>query len=676
MFKGSINYRFCFITFSKYLFVSFFVWLFFSISVFAFEVKLGDALDKFYDNYKRNSELSDLNWKAVVDDIYSKSLDTVQNNDMVPMFDAVDKTMWWLNKRHDCQLDKQDIINILYFSNAEFKRDLKNNLMWFKKPQKDAMGKSCNKLNVCVYNPKLWQIRNTVTLNNACQNETEKEFIQYYLNSYYMQTIEWWNKWSNFFWNASLEDSSYDIMTDVSNLAKILFQDVSEPAESRFYKMPKVDYQVIPVDDAINGNIDWFSPYNNQVMNSESSGSGDESGWSSGSDNASYSRGPWKGGSGGMSDDIISFIEWTNFDVWWNADSVVWWNACIAGTEFMWAAWYSSWVDGYELLTPWEYLSGLWSDLFTMSCNGDGVYQDWESPGCSDASSSSSTGVSDIDQIEALLNAAQQSGYDISDDPSALWCFQKCESVPCNATSCDKIICYAKCSCILYESPTFNPQINPWLTSVFKIKFCVVPVMENNLSTSKTVYNIAAIFSEIYKVLQDLRNSGEMAINVKTKEFLDNWLKDNDFGEQLSFSINNSAKPSFAQVSELTQTQEQLDLNTSRMEWILWFAKDPWLEQEKNKYLVMDDPCVYVVKKQSTKTVAQNNVLLESCQDERAKTIKMPEMDTMEKALKDQKTVLIDAEFESFLRQNRDFWIAVDDMFKVWLKSSESLSKK
>jgi hypothetical protein len=74
----------------------------------------------------------------------------------------------------------------------------------------------------------------------------------------------------------------------------------------------------------------------------------------------------------------------------------------------------------------------------------------------------------------------------------------------------------------LYESPTFNPDKNPGLTSIFKIKFCVAPVMENNISNSKTVYNIAAIFTEIYNVLQNLRNSGQMAVHVKTKEFLDN----------------------------------------------------------------------------------------------------------------------------------------------------------
>jgi len=93
--------------------------------------------------------------------------------------------------------------------------------------------------------------------------------------------------------------------------------------------------------------------------------------------------------------------------------------------------------------------------------------------------------------------------------------------------------------------------------------------MEHNLTTNKSVYNITAIFIEIYNVLQNLRNSGQMMENVKTKEFLDSSLKENDFGQQLSFSINSATKPVFGQVSEFTLDEEQKDLNTSWMEDLL-----------------------------------------------------------------------------------------------------------
>ena len=89
------------------------------------------------------------------------------------------------------------------------------------------------------------------------------------------------------------------------------------------------------------------------------------------------------------------------------------------------------------------------------------------------------------------------------------------------------------------------------------------------MNKGKTVFNLTSLFTEIHNVLQNLRNSGEMAVNVKTKEFLDTSLKDNKFGEQLSFSLNSSIKPVVSEESVLAQTQEQIDLNTSLMEGIL-----------------------------------------------------------------------------------------------------------
>gem|GEM_PF-3515256 len=139
----------------------------------------------------------------------------------------------------------------------------------------------------------------------------------------------------------------------------------------------------------------------------------------------------------------------------------------------------------------------------------------------------------------------------------------------CNPTNCEKLTCYAKCACKTYESPVFDPSTFPGLTSAFKLKFCIVPVMENNIVDDKIVYNIASVFTEIYNVLQNLRNSGQMAVNVKTKEFLDSSLKKNNFADQLSFSINSTKKPVFSQESELTQTEEQIEFNTSLMKNIL-----------------------------------------------------------------------------------------------------------
>jgi hypothetical protein len=100
------------------------------------------------------------------------------------------------------------------------------------------------------------------------------------------------------------------------------------------------------------------------------------------------------------------------------------------------------------------------------------------------------------------------------------------------------------------------------------------------------------------------------------------------------------------------------------------------LESEKNKYVVMDDTCTYTTADQAFDTADQKTVILEACRTENEKTVKLPEIETMEEALKDQKTVLLDAEFESFLRQNRDFWYMTKETFEVRKTSSKTLKDK
>jgi hypothetical protein len=53
----------------------------------------------------------------------------MKDNQMLPMFAAMEKTSQEFNTTEQCEIDTQDIVNVLYFANDGFKRDLKNNLM-------------------------------------------------------------------------------------------------------------------------------------------------------------------------------------------------------------------------------------------------------------------------------------------------------------------------------------------------------------------------------------------------------------------------------------------------------------------------------------------------------------------------------------------------------------------
>ncbi len=658
MYRLQNRYKNIFVALFNVLFVLF---CFFGSS-FAFEVPLWDMLDRFYENAERNLETNSLNGKAIVEDIYDKSLSVVQNNQVLPMMDAMDKTVSYINQEKACQIDKLDVINVLYFSSDSLRKNIKTNLNDFEKPSRSDMWASCNKINICVYDPVWWVLKNSVTLNQECQRYVKWIYLDFFVNEYYMYSVDEWNKWSNLFYNLSLDDSSYDILNDVYVLSKILFQDVEKPQEIYFYKMPDVNYNSIYQPPEISMDIDWFSPYNN--FTASWSGQDLVDTWTQSEDLMQESNMSWDENLDEISDpEIQDFVESINSNTYSNPDSVVFGNQCVEANEFLWFSGTIESVDTWNSLSPEEYLDTIISDVAELSCNKDGQCQVWESSDCSDCINSSS-GSTDIEEIEQLLNQAEQNQDDIDPNDPVLWCFQKCQHVTCNPTNCEKLTCYAKCACKTYESPVFDPSTFPGLTSAFKLKFCIVPVMENNIVDDKIVYNIASVFTEIYNVLQNLRNSGQMAVNVKTKEFLDSSLKKNNFADQLSFSINSTKKPVFSQESELTQTEEQIEFNTSLMKNILWFGKDLNLETEQNKYVVMDDPCSY----------GDEWSVKSDCQQKRSSAVEM--IPDLEEGLKNAKVVLLDAEFEKFLSMNVDFWYQVSSMFEQFEDTAKNLNNK
>jgi len=98
------------------------------------------------------------------------------------------------------------------------------------------------------------------------------------------------------------------------------------------------------------------------------------------------------------------------------------------------------------------------------------------------------------------------------------------------------------------------------------------------------------------------------------------------------------------------------------------------LDQEKNKYVVMDDPCLYIVEKQISDGADQYQQNLANCREEKEEMLVT--LPPMEDILKDQKTVLLDAEFENFLRLNRNFWFETKEMFSAFKESARVLSEK
>lgn len=181
-------------------------------------------------------------WKSSVlqTDLYENTLKTIQYKNMSPALDSLDEIVLELNsKGSDCNLDKQDIINILYYTNTNFKNNLHSLSDGFTSPTKTNMRKSCEKLlSWCIMSAEDRNKNRTPDYISYCKSIVDYQFTTKSLNKEQLLSISENNKWSDIYRNNSLKDGSYDILNDVYVLSQIFFDSPEKPEDVLFYSMP------------------------------------------------------------------------------------------------------------------------------------------------------------------------------------------------------------------------------------------------------------------------------------------------------------------------------------------------------------------------------------------------------------------------------------------------------
>ena len=677
-----------------------FLFLFFINFSFWFEISLKNSLDKLQNTIKRNSGIK-IWGKAIIDDIYKTSLNKIQINNINPLLSATSKTVEHINTKYKCQMNDEEIIDILYFANPSFKNELKNNLDDFEKPSKNSLWINCNKLNTCISRDLLkpWQVfKNTVSSNKSCQELVENTFLKLYMDSYYNENIWKQIMWTDAFWNNDLDDSNYDLLNDVFMLGKILFQEMKKPAKILFFSMPTIGHNNVYKEPKINMTIDRFSPYNifysdDETINIE------ENSWASAQENL------WNNLWANLIQ--IDIFTW-NLSISWEIDNSIKGfidsvninsnnpyssfigNQCVSGFESEeYSVFFSNnWQS--QSVAPEEYLESIIEEIEDLNCNNDGICQNRESNSCPDCKTTSydTNDPSSFEEIQTILENAIENWDEILEDDPVLGCLQECSLLSCKTTDCPKLTCYAKCLCQTYSFDTNQLNLTndnttiTWLnktisaiglSSDFSIKFCIIPAVWVE-SKNKNIYNIASIFSEINDVLNNLKNSWEMWINIKPKEFLESSKQENNFAKQASFSINSSTKPMSSNKSQEWIEKEQINLNTDLMEHILWLSKEYNTDKEKNKYVLIDDPCQHKISSQVSNK-EEKDALLDSCKEESNMFTEANSTD-INSAMIEQNVMLINNEFDNFMEKNRDFWYQTKLMFDELKNIAENLKNK
>ena len=638
--------------------VSWFMALIFFISwSYSFDLVPLNFLSNWVDKVEKNIEINGAKWKAIMKDVYNESLEKVQLLEVSPMIDAVKKTTKALNDEFLCNLKDDDLINILYRENNEFKKNIKNLSLDVSTPRKIDMVNSCSKLMGCVLTSS--DSRKIMDSLSYCSLIVNNYYLDQYSNSYNLSSLSKGNEWYESYRNNSLEDSSYDILYDVYILSKILFDSPEEPSEVLFYDLPDISAMYEAPDPQVDVDKDIFSPYYVATVRTwDNSWSGIS--WSvSWVWNSSWSHDvSWE-----FTEDVQEFVTTVTYEVEWTEWSEFLWNDCVDGFEVEWIEWYSytetfTWYETWITWTSYDYGVALNHNINTLSCNSNWRCEARESSTCSDCLTPN------------WWNPTPQWTVNNSGDDEEMTrseevkqCFEACDNVPCNATSCDRLACYAKCLCISYASDWYNPLEEFWLSSLFKLEICAVPVLDSKVATTKKVSNLEMVITELYNVIWNLRNSWELSINKKSKEYLDAWFQNNDFSKQLSFMIDAYTKLVESKWSEKQNQDDQTNLNTVMMEAILWFetSQDPsgWA---RNKYVVKWWPIQEWTLIDTTKSDTWSYWAVEL----------LP----LQSALQSDHLSDMDSEVSEFLQANLNFWFGVKDSFESLRDTAKTLANK
>ena len=473
-----------------------------------------------------------------------------------------------LNK-NGCYLSQKKIRSILYYFVPEFRTELTRSLkqeQWdydSKKYQlnKDKLMKYCEEYYECenfewysVWNLKDHGLERIITAATSADVETNcKEFFQDNYkkgqnNMKNIQKVEVIQAWSDKYWNSSVDDSPYDIMSDFGVLAKLLYRDAEEAITPVFYNIPMFSNSKKNLDDRKNSNSSDNLGWGVKNTTSKKNLDGEETGnlaldnwltllwWSLGEQNVEFDVG-WKPLG---ETKVLPF----SLDVdWWYDDLLDWLNSLRIeneGTDF-----YHSLCKDQEKTESNQEVEKedkkVTNNVHTFSELSDQEYQEIIDYMVDAVDTYSELPVEKEEEIQQ--KAWDVGGFLGATTPNQIEdakeqiknCWKSCEWLRID----QKASCMLKCACWEIKSPIFNPEETPWLWPIFLIRFCAVPAVNTNFSVGwKRIHSIEEWWDEIYWVVDKLSREWKLWKWTQQYEFLDSSTKRINIADTLAFTID------------------------------------------------------------------------------------------------------------------------------------------
>ena len=389
----------------------------------------------------------------------------------------------------------------------------------------------------------------------SCQEFFEKYYFEWENKEKRFQNVQISQLWADKFRNSTLDDSPYDIMTDLWNVWMLMYEGTVLPITPVFYNLPLFSNS----KNSLKELSDWVD-----------------------STSSSPRRGVWWSWR----------ITWDNLSGWWTltwrgwavlrwdwSKRSVWFVSLSTGTT-RWSI--STWIQKIDL--EWWYdklVEWLWSyslkwgnSLYYWSlCEDDNkedslepeYLEEVETPQVEYTSVWRDVSLTDSEYeevIDYMLGAVDKyaslpedveeeikiKAWDVSDYNSATteWeleevankiknCWQSCEGLRID----QKASCMLMCACWEIKSPIFNPDNTPWLWPIFMIRFCSIPAVNTNFSVWwRKIVSIEEWIREIYGVTDKLSREWRLWIWTPQYNFLDSTTKEIKIADSLSFTVD------------------------------------------------------------------------------------------------------------------------------------------
>lgn len=699
-----------------------------------FGISIGAALDEMMTKLDADGTLSTVPGKSTVSSLYDKALTTVKKQTFQPYAQALSETVAYFKTRTPpvcASINQQDIAVVLYSSNTTFRNSLQE---LFEQEDKELIipiTKTYNKSTICknisaCMGTSFAVSKNSLYIDDTqeCERVVTKVFQRASNASSFFDGLSHDTYGTEFFQNGTLDDSDFDLLVDISEIGRIMFEWYKPPLTTVFYGMPSLGSLFGGIGGLGWGGLADFPTDTNQSYTTSTGLFVVNMGAISPSANPTSAGEALSPlgitfadvydayftpqhtspvfGSSTTNQSIDVFIAQTNGTLDTSSQAPGTSSSSTISLDFLWN---NICIAPYTL-SGTSYTSGIVSvvsgigsssvpDILSTPVPGD-VYDAISQNYYKDISPNllidavwaliplALSGVEHPtqEQVEMAINTAVTKTFDLSsgpDDADVQSCMSSCSSLP----FLDQLVCQSACLCSKFESPalgnTTTDKIGVTIPKgAFALRFCRVAPVATQMKKNKRVYSIEEIFTEIRNIFTTMRQSGQLFKTVKTKEFLDSSMKKNKFGDLFAFTIRVGTKPSYDNTPASVSKNVLGADNAAMQKKLLRQWWDPTALAERDKYVVTAD---IAYQKAVTQGATDTTALQELIQKERrilwmslSGVASIDAFDQMRQKLTNAST--INSQVASFLDNNLQFWIFAYEKLLDINSLAASLEKK